>query len=78
MHSALKLPRARKPPRRIAGPAPSNQATTVEEYLRKSFFSVIDTAMQQMDETTAGKHQLAVAWGLPQTAASSRTVITLR
>ena len=46
----LKLPRAQKPPRRITGPAPSHQATTVEEYFRKSFFSVIDTAMQQIDD----------------------------
>jgi len=46
----LQLPRCSRPPKRLAGQAPSYQAATVEEHFRKSFFVVLDTAIQQLDD----------------------------
>lgn len=46
----LQLSRCSRPPKRLVGPAPSYQAATVEEHFRKSFFVVLDTAIQQLDD----------------------------
>jgi len=46
----LQLPRCSRPPKRLAGPASSYQAATVDKHFRKSFFVVLDTAIQQLDD----------------------------
>jgi len=42
------LPRQRRPPKRLCGPAPAHAWTTPEEYFRNQFFQVVDTAVTQL------------------------------
>ena len=44
------LPRQRKPPKRLTGDADAQVAATVSDYYRPLFFSLIDTAVQQLKE----------------------------
>jgi hypothetical protein len=46
----LKVPRQRKPPTRYTGPATAHVAATVKDYYRPQFFTLIDTAVQQLKE----------------------------
>ena len=44
------LPRQRKPPKRLTGDADAHVTATVSDYYRPLFFSLIDTAVQQLKE----------------------------
>jgi len=46
----LKVPRQRKPPKHFTGPAEAHVAATVQDYYRPQFFTLIDTAVQQLRE----------------------------
>lgn len=46
----IELPRQRKPPKRLTGDAPAHQYTTVSDYYRPVFFSLVDTAVRQLKE----------------------------
>jgi hypothetical protein len=46
----IELPRQRRPPNRLTGDAPAHQYTTVSDYYRPVFFSLVDTAVQQLKE----------------------------
>jgi hypothetical protein len=50
----ISLPRQSKPPKRLNGDADADVATTVSDYFRHSFFSLIDTAVQQLQERLCG------------------------
>lgn len=46
----IDVPRQRRPPRRITGPAPSHTSTSVSGYYRPIFFNLLDTAITQLTE----------------------------
>ena len=46
----LELPRIRKPPKRLTGPAAAYQPSTIEDFYRMAYFCVLDTAIQQIDD----------------------------
>lgn len=48
--SPLVVPRKRKPPARLSGPAEAYQASSPEEHFRHAYFSVLDTAAGELKE----------------------------
>ena len=46
----LVIPRPRKPPTRFSGPAEGFRASSVDEHYRVEFFTLIDVAVQQLNE----------------------------
>jgi len=48
------VPRQRRPPRRLTGPATSHVAETINDYYRPMYFGLLDNAVCQLTERFAG------------------------